>query len=90
MKSLTIGANMNGQGKIWWDEANTYGQNFYATLGAHACADFSLCKLNLWARNITDTNYNTFAFSSKATGREVFMAQRGAPFQCGFDLSLHF
>ncbi len=90
MKSLTIGANMNGQGKIWWDEANTYGQNFYATLGAHACADFGLCKLNLWARNITDTNYNTFAFSSKATGREVFMAQRGAPFQCGFDLSLHF
>ena len=90
MKHLTIGANMNGQGKIWWDEANTYAQNFYATLGAHACADFGLCKLNLWARNITDTRYNTFAFSSKATGREVFMAQRGNPFQCGFDLSFHF
>ncbi len=90
MKHLTIGANMNGQGKIWWDEANTYAQNFYATLGAHACADFGTFKLNLWARNITDTRYNTFAFSSKATGREVFMAQRGNPFQCGFDLSFHF
>ena len=90
MKHLTIGANMNGQGKIWWDESNTYAQKFYATLGAHACADFGLCKLNLWARNITDTRYNTFAFSSKATGREVFMAQRGNPFQCGFDLSFHF
>ena len=90
VKHLTIGANMNGQGKIWWDEANTYAQKFYATLGAHACADFGLCKLNLWARNITDTRYNTFAFSSKATGREVFMAQRGNPFQCGFDLSFHF
>lgn len=90
MKHLTIGANMNGQGKIWWDESNTYAQNFYATLGAHACADFGAFKLNLWARNITDTRYNTFAFSSKATGREVFMAQRGNPFQCGFDLSFHF
>ena len=90
MKHLTIGANMNGQGKIWWDEANTYAQKFYATLGAHACADFGAFKLNLWARNITDTRYNTFAFSSKATGREVFMAQRGNPFQCGFDLSFHF
>ena len=90
MKSLTVGLNMNGQGKIWWDEANTYAQKFYAVLGAHLVADFGLCKLNLWARNITDSKYNTFAFSSKATGREVFMAQRGNPFQCGFDLSFHF
>ena len=90
LKSLTVGANMNGQGKIWWDEANTYAQQFYAVMGAHVCADFGLCKINLWARNITDTHYNTFAFSSKATGREVFMAQRGNPFQCGFDLSFHF
>ncbi len=90
MKSITFGVNMNGQGKIWWDEANTYCQKFYAVMGAHILADFGPCKLNLWARNITDSKYNTFAFSSKATGREVFMAQRGAPFQCGFDLSIHF
>ena len=90
IKSLTFGANMNAQGKIWWDEANTYSQKFYAVLGAHICADLNICKLNLWARNLTDTKYNTFAFSSKATGQEVFMAQRGNPFQMGFDLSLHF
>lgn len=90
IKSLTFGANMNAQGKIWWDEANTYSQKFYAVLGAHICADLNICKLNLWARNLTDTKYNTFAFSSKATGQEVFMAQRGNPFQMGFDLSFHF
>jgi len=90
IKSLTFGANMNAQGKIWWDEANTYSQKFYAVLGAHICADLNICKLNLWARNLTDTKYNTFAFSSKATGQEVFMAQRGNPFQIGFDLSFHF
>lgn len=90
IKSLTFGANMNAQGKIWWDEANTYSQKFYAVLGAHICADLNICKLNLWARNLTDTKYNTFAFSSKATGQEVFMAQRGNPFQMGFGLSFHF
>lgn len=90
MKSLTVGLNTYGQGKIWWDEANTYAQKFYAVLGARVAADFGFCKLNLWARNLTDSKYNTFAFSSKATGREVFMAQRGNPFQLGFDLSFHF
>lgn len=90
MKSLTFGVNMNAQGKTWWDEANTYSQKFYAVLGAHLLADLGACKVNLWARNLTDTKYNTFAFSSKATGQEVFKAQRGNPFQMGVDVSFHF
>ena len=90
VKSLTLGANMNAQGKIWWDEANTYSQKFYAVLGAHVCVDLGVCTLNLWGRNLTDTNYNTFAFSSKATGKEVFMAQRGNPIQLGCDINIHF
>ncbi len=89
-KSITVGLNGNAQGKIWWDEANTYSQKFYAVMGAHVAADLGICKLNLWARNLTDTKYNTFAFSSKATGKEVFMAQRGNPFQVGIDASFHF
>ena len=90
VKSFTIGANMSAQGKIWWDDANTYSQKFYAVLGAHACLDLDVCSVNLWARNLTDTKYNTFAFSSKATGQEVFMAQRGNPFQMGVDVNIHF
>lgn len=90
VKSLTVGANMNAQGKIWWDEANTYSQKFYAVLGAHVSVDLGICTLNLWGRNLTDTNYNTFAFSSKATGKEVFMAQRGNPIQLGMDVNIHF
>ncbi len=90
LKSLTFGVNMNGQGKIWWDEANTYSQKFYAVMGAHLCADLGVCKVNLWSRNLTNTKYNTFAFSSKATGQEIYMAQQGNPFQIGVDVSLHF
>jgi len=68
LQSLTFGLNMNAQGKIWWDEANTYSQKFYAVLGAHVCADLKVCEIN----------------------REMFMAQRGNPFQIGVDISVHF
>ncbi len=90
VKSITVGANTHAQGKIYWDEANTYAQKFYAVLGAHVCFDMGAFKVNLWGRNLTDSRYNTFAFSSKATGKEVYMAQRGEPFQCGVDLNIHF
>ena len=90
LKSITLGANVYGQGKIYWDEANTFDQKFYATLGAHCAADFGLCRLNLWAKNLTDTKYNTFAFLSKATGAASYAAQRGNPIQFGVDVSFHF
>ena len=88
MHSLTIGANLSMQGKTFWDEANSYGQDFYALLGAHAKADFGMVSVDLWARNITNTNYNTFALLNASTGSHF--AQRGNPFQMGVDVSLHF
>ena len=88
MHSLTIGANASLQGKTYWDEANSYGQDFYGLLGAHAKADFGMVAVNVWARNITNTNYNTFALLNASTGSHF--AQRGNPFQMGVDVSLHF
>ena len=90
LKSITLGANVSGQGKTYWDEANTFSQKFYATLGAHCAADFGLCRVNVWAKNLTDTKYNTFAFMSKATGEVKYAAQRGNPVQVGVDVSFHF
>ena len=89
-RSLTVGANVNGQGKVWWDEANTFKQNLYAVLGAHILADLGVCKVNVWGRNLTDSKYNTFAFLSKATGKPVYSAQRGNPLQVGVDVTFHF
>lgn len=89
LRSITIGANVSGQGKIFWDEENTCSQDLYMTLGAHADADFGFFKLSLWGRNLTDTNYNTFAVSSAATGTKYFFAQRGNPLQAGIDLKFH-
>lgn len=90
LRSITLGVNMNGQGRLYWDEANLYRRDGYVLFGAHALADLGFCKLNLWARNIGDAKYETFAFTSKATGKEKFYAQYGSPFQFGVDVSIHF
>ena len=89
--ALTIGMQMNGLGKIYWDESNTYSQSFYATLGAHVRLDFAHdVSLNLWGRNLTNTHYSTFAFDSSTTGTQLYFAQRGTPLQVGATLSVHF
>jgi outer membrane receptor protein involved in Fe transport len=87
---FTIGANMNGQGKIWWDEANTYSQKFYALLGAHADYDFGPLLISLWGRNLTNTHYNTFAVASSAAGGQSYFAQAATPIQVGLDVNIHF
>ncbi len=93
---LTVGANVTGQGKTWWDEANTFSQKFYALLGAHADYEWSMfngqCSMiiSLWARNLSNTHYNTFAVQSSAAGGTRYFAQRANPIQLGIDLSLHF
>ena len=87
---FTIGANVSGQGKIWWDEANTYSQAFYALLGAHADYDFGPAVVSLWGRNLTDTGYRTFAIQSSAAGGMRNFAQQGNPLQVGVDVRLHF
>ena len=87
---FTLGANLSGQGKIWWDEANTYSQKFYTLLGAHADYDFGPVVVTLWGRNLTDTKYNTFAVQSSAAGGVRYFAQQANPLQVGLDVNIHF
>ncbi len=88
--TLVFGADLSGLGRIYWDEANTYSQNVYTLLGLHVGLHRRRCSVNLWARNLTDTHYNTFAFQSKATGEAVYYAQRGNPFQLGMEVGWKF
>lgn len=87
---LTLGANVNAQGKTYWDNANTYSQKLYAVLGAHVDLNIKAFNVSFWGRNLTDTNYNTFAVDNSATGTKEYFAQRGNPFQCGVDVRFHF
>lgn len=90
VRRIFCGVNMTGNGKIYWNEENTYSQPFYALLNAHLGADFGTVRIDVWGKNLTDTRYDAFFFTSSATTRELTFGQTGNPFQFGVDLSLHF
>jgi len=90
VKALVFGLNLTGNGKTYWDEANSYSQKLYALLGAHADVEIGCATISLWGRNLTDSKYNTFAIKSRATGTEETFAQRGNPLQVGIDINVHF
>lgn len=89
LHSLTFGINATAQGKTYWDNDNLYAQKFYAVMGARVDADFGPVVVSLWGRNLTDTNYNTFATESRMAGFTNYYANRGLPRQVGIDLRLH-
>ena len=63
-KLLTLAANVRATGDIYWDDANTQRQPFYALLGASLTWQQKRYSLQLWGRNLTDTGYKTFYFVS--------------------------
>ena len=89
-QAVIVGASLTAQGPTYWDEANTVSQNFYALLNIHAGVRLDKTSLRLWCRNLTDTRYATFAFSSAASGKELWFAQRGTPINAGVDIHFSF
>lgn len=85
INKITLGANMNGVGRIYWTEMNNAYQNFYATLGANVNVDFGKFSVNVWGKNLTCSKYNSFYFESMNRA----YTQKGNPFQLGIDVSIH-
>lgn len=88
LHSVTIGANVKGQGKTYWEADNAQYQKLYATLGAHVALNLGKLDVDFWGRNLTGTKYNTFLVNSALTQQSF--AQRGLPFQAGVDVRMHF
>ena len=86
LRAVTIGANVTGSGRVYWDDANTASQDLYAVLGAHACLDMGSVNVDFWGRNLTDTRYCTFAMPFS----NAYIGQRGTPLQLGVDVRMHF
>lgn len=86
LKSVTIEADVRGTGKIYWNEANSLMQQFYALLGASVSIDSDCWAFQLWGKNLTNADYYTFYFMSM--GNEFL--QRGRPWQIGATLRLSF
>ena len=85
-KLLSFAINVRATGDIYWDEANTLRQPFYALLGASITWQQKHYSLQLWGRNLTDTRYKTFYFVSI---QHPFL-QRGHGRQLGATLRLDF
>ena len=63
-QSITLDASLKGTGEIYWNEANTQRQPFYALLGSSITIAGKHSSLQLWGQNLTGTRYNTFYFVS--------------------------
>ena len=85
-KLLSFAANVRAAGDIYWDDANTLSQPFYALLGASITWQQRHYSLQLWGRNLTDTQYKTFYFVSI---QHPFL-QHGHGRQLGATLRLQF
>lgn len=84
-RQLSVGIDCYGAGKIFWNEANTLSQPFYALLGAGVTLHGKRYALQLWGRNLTDTRYSTFYFVS--IGHEFL--QRGHGRSLGITLRVN-
>lgn len=86
LRAVTVGANLTGNGRTYWDDANTAWQNLYTLLGAHVLVDMGCVDVDFWGRNLTDTKYCTFAMPFSGS----YIGQRGNPFQLGVDVRVKF
>lgn len=84
---VTPGADVSvrGVGRIYWNEANTLSQPFYAQLAASVNFTARNWSLRLWARNLTGTDYDVFYFMSMSRG----FVQKGRPRELGLTLRVN-
>lgn len=83
---FTASAQCTGAGKIFWTEKNDISQDFYCVLNAKAGIRKGAVSLNVWSRNITNTDYQAFYFESFDNS----FIQKGKPFQIGAEVAVAF
>ena len=86
LSQFTASAKYSGAGKIWWNEKNDIGQDFYGTVNAKVGVRKGNIKLDVWTRNLLDADYTAFYFESFGN---PYM-QKGKPFQVGAEVSVAF
>ncbi len=86
LDQVSIHAQYNGAGKIYWNEANDAEQDFYGLLNFKVGATKGKCSINLWMKNALNQHYNTFFFEM---GNQAYI-QQGKPATLGADLVILF
>ncbi len=91
--NLTLSAQCNGNGRIYWNEENNAVQPFYALLNASLTYDMNWIEIGLWGKNLTNTRYNTFFFettNAENLAQPNAFVQQGRPFTFGVNLAFNF
>lgn len=83
---ITLHAGWRGAGRIYWNESNTLSQPFYGLLSASVGLHRGAVSLEIWGRNLTDCEYDTFYFVSVGN---AFM-QSGRPRTLGLRIAFEF
>ncbi len=86
LRRITLQADWNGRGRIYWTEDNHVSEPFYGTLDARLTLSHRKADLSLWGKNLTNQHYRSFYFESMNRG----FSQKGAPIQLGADVRLRF
>ncbi|MDR0333472.1 MAG: TonB-dependent receptor [Dysgonamonadaceae bacterium] len=81
----------NGIGKIYWTESNNVYQPFYGITSASIAAEKGIFGLELWTKNLFNTQYNAFFVEvSDMAGKVNPIVQRGIPTRVGATLRMMF
>ena len=83
---FTVSVQYAGAGKIFWTEKNDISQDFYGVLNGKVGVRKGIVNLNVWSRNMTDTDYQAFYFESFDNS----FIQKGKPFQIGAEVAVTF
>lgn len=85
LDAIVLNANVKGTGEIYWNEANSLHQPFYATANASIRVEHKNLSLDVWGQNLTNTQYKTFYFVSIGNA----FLQRGKPRIIGATLRIN-
>lgn len=85
LRAVAVTASTRGVGDIYWDEANTVKQPFYALLNLNATLTLpDDVQVELWGANLNGARYSTFYFVSMGNA----FTQCGNPRQWGATLRI--
>lgn len=86
VKGISVAADCNGNGKIYWNESNTLYHGFTPLLGGDISVDFGKFTVYSRGENLLDEDYRTFWF--KSVGNNFCQDGKGRRFVAGIRITL--
>lgn len=88
-KSINLNVSLDNRGKLYWDALETYVQDPYTLFNAKLSTTFDNIGVNLWVRNITNTEFNQEFFPTAEFGFNNLRFPN-TPRTVGLDISVQF